>query len=83
MALTIWEMLSAGSLSAFTNSFTDMASVARARPVRETRETGGQDAGSLTAGSAAPRAPGQGQPGQSTPEQGTKLPRGSILDLSV
>ena len=76
MQLTILHMLSTGSLSAFTASFTDAASVGAARPVRETREVGRQGPGAPSGGAVSP-------PGPITPRPGVMLPRGSIVDLSV
>ena len=73
-------MLSSGSLSAFTSS-TETASVARARPVRETREIAG--AGQGAASGLTATSPRFLNPGQAAPQPGATLPRGSLLDLSV
>ena len=76
MQLTILNMLSTGSLSAFTASFTDAASVGAARPVREARDAGRQ-------GQDVPSGPTVAPTGPLTPRPGVRLPRGSIVDLSV
>jgi hypothetical protein len=76
-------MLSPGSLSAFTASFTDAAAVSRARPVRDTREVGRQDSGANGGRPLDALAPGKGASGQDPAQPGMILPRGSLLDLSV
>ena len=83
MQITVPDMLSVGSLSAFTASFIGDSSVGRARPVRETREVGRQDTGAIPGRTTGTLSPDQGRAGQNALQPGIILPRGSLLDLSV
>lgn len=72
-------MISSSSLAAFTNIPPGVPPPARPLPVRDTREVG--RTGASAPSDSAP-APGQ-NPSAQAPPPGTRLPRGSLLDLSV
>ena len=88
MPFNIHEMLSVGSLSAFSDPFSEFAAIGRSQPVRETRETGAPDLTTTPYRSIAPFSPSQGLPdkgqsGQNPLQPGTLRPRGYFIDLSV
>ena len=88
MPFSIHEMLSVGSLSAFSDPFSEFAAVGRSQPVRETRETASPDLTTTPDRSIAPFSPGQGlleqgQSGQNPLQPGALRPRGYFIDLSV
>lgn len=78
MHLTILAMLSSTSLSAFSANFA-ASRLNGAGPVRPVRDLNGQ---SRADGSGAPSGSSASKPALLT-APGQKLPRGSLLDLSV
>ncbi len=93
MPFSIHQMLSIGSLSAFSDPFSEVAANDRLYRVKETRDAGGSDPTTTSGRLTAPFSPSQelrdqgrpnqGHVGQDSSQPGAAPPRGSILDLSI